>query len=115
VSLRDAHFICRRRREGLPICDPGLTLSDFVHGMFRNGKTNSKVPVLIFTSRETYLTETGRHFDSGADENLIEPLPVSELLSSKKTMRRSSPVTARVICRGVGLKLRGRFGGHAST
>ena len=67
-------------------------------------KSNSQVPVLILTARDT-LGDKVEQFEAGADDYLTKPFAFAELLVRVKALLRRGPVTRASVLRVGDLEL----------
>src|SRR2546425_3086861 len=80
---------------------PGLTGGEVLR---RIRRTNSQVPVLVLTARDT-LGDKVEQFEAGADDYLTKPFAFAELLVRVKALLRRGPVTRASVLRVGDLEL----------
>lgn len=83
----------------LLILDLGLPRLDGVEVLRRVRERRSDLPVVVLTARDA-VSERVRLLDLGADDYLIKPFALSELLARVRARLRSGSATARTLSAG---------------
>ncbi|PWV64702.1 DNA-binding response OmpR family regulator [Plasticicumulans acidivorans] len=107
--LQDARRMLRRQAPELLLLDLGLPDGDGLETLAQLRAQGESLPVMVMTARDG-LDDRVRGLDAGADDYLVKPFAVDELLARCRALLRRPQAlgSARLSCSGVSVDSRTR-------
>ena len=103
-SREDAEVAVDVRDYGLIILDRGLPDGDGLDSARRWRRAGDHTPVLVLTARDSVDARVSG-LDAGADDYVVKPVDIAELLARVRSIARRGPATRDVVLRVADLEL----------
>lgn len=98
ASRQDAELQVELHDHGLIVLDRGLPDGDGLDSLRRWRAAGRAVPVLVLTARDA-VADRVEGLDAGADDYVLKPVDVAELLARARSLARRGPALQEVVLR----------------